>query len=431
MIKGFKRLITIALCSAIGAGLGGCSGGASDSIASGQGAAGEAVILPQDKDGWVATWVGATLNSSEDILPKSPTLEQSTCRMQFKASLGGEKVRLSFSNEYGEELLPPGSDMELKSVHIARLVKPGSPEIVPESDTKVTFSGSESITIPSGEIVTSDEIDFVIEDLEYIAVTVSFGSVPEFPACHREADCASWVAQGEKQGESFTPEAWMWSYFSFFRADVWAKAGECSLVCFGDSITDGSVSTFNGFDAWPDLLAESLILDGRRISVVNSAIAGNAVTGGWGVAARDRFERDVIRVPGVRYAVILIGTNDIPGAQTDISQQLIDEYRAMIDACHSHGIKVLAGTITPFMSNEWWASELHEGIRTSVNDWIMSGDSGFDGYIDFSSALSDPERPDCLFPEYDSGDGLHPSVAGHRRMGEAAIEAVGEFLNGL
>ena len=161
MIKGLKRLITTALCSAMGAGLGGCSDGASDSIASGQGAAGEAVILPQDKDGWVATWVGATLNSSEDILPKSPTLEQSTCRMQFKASMGGEKVRLSFSNEYGEELLPPGSDMELKSVHIARLVKPGSPEIVPESDTKVTFSGSESVTIPSGEIVTSDEIDFV------------------------------------------------------------------------------------------------------------------------------------------------------------------------------------------------------------------------------------------------------------------------------
>lgn len=385
---------------------------------------------PSPSDGWNCIFMAAPLNSQLDMLPKSPHLSGSTCRQQFQASTSGTKIRLTFSNEHSETLDAPGSDMVIESVHIAKLLKPGEPNIDADTDTVITFGGSESVTIPSGETVTSDEIDFSFESLEFLAVSTKFGSIPSYPTCHPEADCGSWVVDGNRVSDNFNPTAWMWSYFAICRADGYSDESTETLVCFGDSITDGSISTFNGFDAWPDLLAQGLQADDeyKNISVVNAAIAGNAIWGGSGVAAKDRFQRDVLDVPGVRYVIILIGTNDIPGAQTDTSKDMIAEYTAMINACHERGIKIYAGTITPFGTNEWWASDLHEEIRTKVNKWMISDDSGFDGYIDFASAVCDPQDSANLKAEYDSGDDLHPSVRGHKAMGEEALRRIKELL---
>ncbi len=394
------------------------------------------MLYKPPRDGWCCVFAAAALNSSLEQLPKNLSLSGSTCRQQFQAAASGSKIRLTFSNEYSETLDLPAEEMVLESVRIAKLLKPGEPNIDLATDTVITFGSSESIAIPSGETVTSDEVDFSFEGLEFLAVSVKFGAIPAFPTCHAEADCGSWVIEGNHVSENFNPTAWMWSYFSFCRADAvncctdaYSKGTE-ALVCFGDSITDGAVSTFNGFDAWPNLLAQALQKDPAtaHISVVNTAIAGNAIWGGWGKAAKDRFERDALNVPGVRSVIILIGTNDIPGAQADISQEMIKEYKAMIKACRSRGIKIYAGTITPFGNNDWWSSELHENIRASVNEWMMSDGSGFDGYIDFAAAACDPEDKTKLKAEYDSGDGLHPSARGHRAMGEAAIERIKQLI---
>lgn len=382
------------------------------------------------KRSWICTWMAAPLNSEPDILPKKLSLSGNTCRQQLKVSAGGTKLRLTFSNEYSATLDAPSGELVIKSASVAKLALPGKPDILPATEAKVTFLGSGGVAIPAGGTVTSDEIDFETESLDYIAVTICFGSTPDFPSCHREADCSTWLMSGEHLLEDFSAEEYMWSYFSLCRVDTFAPDNTQTLVCFGDSITDGSVSTFNGFDAWPNLLSDSLQSDPKYagVSVVNSAIAGNAVYGGWGVAGKDRFERDVLEVPGVKHVVILIGTNDIPGAQTDTSEELIFAYKDMISACHCRGIRIYGGTITPFGSNDWWASSLHEQIRSKVNEWIMSGESGFDGFIDFAAAVCDPTDPQRLRADCDSGDGLHPSVCGHYEMGTAAIKAMKKYL---
>ncbi len=417
-----RRLITILLSATLCLGCVGCE----DSGTKNQQ---EQLAVPPESDGWCCIFAAATLNPTLDQLPKNPYLSGSTCRQQFQASASGTKIRLTFSNEYSETLDAPDEDMVLESVHIAKLLKPGEPNIDTETDTVITFGGSESVTIPAGETVTSDEIDFSFESLEFLAVSTKFGITPAFPTCHSEADCGSWVVEGNRVSENFNPTAWMWSYFSFCRADAYSEGTE-TLVCFGDSITDGSISTFNGFDAWPDLLGQALQSDPAtmHISVVNTAIAGNAIWGGSGIAAKDRFQRDVLEIPGVRSVIILIGTNDIPGAQTDTSEDMINEYKAMIQACHSKGIKIYAGTITPFGNNDWWSSELHENIRSKVNEWMLSSDSGFDGVIDFAAATCDPDDKTKLKAEYDSGDGLHPSVNGHKAMGDAAIAEIKKLI---
>lgn len=379
---------------------------------------------------WVCTWAAPPLNAEESCLPKKIAFSGSTLRQQFRVSAGGKKIRLSFSNEYSEDLCPPDSPLCIETVRIARLLNPGNPDIDLSTDTAVTFGGSDSVSVPAGEVVTSDAVIFPTDSLCYVAVTVKFKDIPAFPACHREADCSSWAASGNHVSENFVPEEYLWSYFSLCRADVLTDSANETLVCFGDSITDGAVSTFNGFDAWPCLLSESLQKNPETscVSVVNTAIAGNAIFGGWGVPAKDRFERDVLNIPGTKHAIILIGTNDIPGAQTDISADMIAEYSKMIRSCHERGIKIYAGTVTPFGGNSWWASELHEQIRKKINGWMSCPESGFDGLIDFSEAASDPANNSKLKAEYDSGDGLHPSVKGHAAMGAEAVAKMLKIL---
>lgn len=418
-----KKIISLVIGASLCLGCCGCGTGAEKS--------GLSAVEPPPSDGWSCIFTAAMQPPQIDMLPKNPHLSDSTVRHQFRASMSGSKIRLTFSNEYSDSLAAPGEPLEIKSVHIAKLAKAGEPNIIAETDAVVTFGGEASVSIPSGETVTSDEIDFEFSALEFIAVTSEFGSVPALPAVHQEGDCGSWVVAGEHASENFNPTEWMWSYFSFCRADGYSEGSE-TIVCFGDSITDGSISTWNGFDAWPDILMNGLQNDPetKNISVVNTGIGGNAIWGGSGLAAKDRIIRDAVEIPGARSVIILIGTNDIPGAQTDTSNDMIKEYEAMIEKCHEKGIKIYAGTITPFGGNEWWASELHEKIRSKINAWMMSDKSGFDGYIDFAAAVCDPDDPTRLKAEFDSGDGLHPSPAGHKAMGNATAEAMKSYLAG-
>ena len=52
----------------------------------------------------------------------------------------------------------------------------------------------------------------------------------------------------------------------------------------------------------------------------------------------------------------------------------------------------------------------------SVRDVLRIGEGSV---IDFDKVMRDPAHPDRLAPALDSGDHLHPSEAGYRKMGEA------------
>ena len=105
-------------------------------------------------------------------------------------------------------------------------------------------------------------------------------------------------------------------------------------------------------------------------------------------------------------------------------------YKQMIEKAHGAGIKIYGATMVPIGKN-WYYSELHEQIRVTVNEYIRSENSGFDGYIDMDKAIDDPDNPGTMKAEYAVGlyDYLHPGDAGYEVMGKTAADKLLEVWN--
>lgn len=376
------------------------------------------VVIP-DEDGWFSVWAAAPQKAEAAQIPSSPGLAGSTCRQVIRASIGGDRIKLTFSNEFGT------SPLTIESVHIAKLLYTGNPAIDSETDTAVTFGGKPDITIAPGETAVTDEISFSFEALDNIAVSMKLGdSTGGEVTCHITANTSSWIADGDRVGDqTLSGVKVMSSWYYLVGAQTWAEAGTKTLVCLGDSITDGAGCTYNQYSSWPDQLDSIFKSDPatENISVVNMGLGGNTLTGEG--SALERLERDVFGVPGVRYVILLVGINDVGAAQADISEAMKQSYKTIVSRCHEKGIKVYAGTLMPVKGNFYY-SELHETIRWTVNDYLMSDESDFDGVIDFASAVASEDDPSQMKDEYCSPakDYLNLGDAGYKAMAQKAYD---------
>ena len=362
---------------------------------------------------WVGTWAAAQLVPGSDTMPPAPGLANNTYRQIVRVSVGGEKIRITFSNLFGE------SDLEIKSVHIATAVNATTSKIMPETDRILTFSGSESVTVPAGQTVTCDALDFSLLPLDFLSVTTEFGKVPKTITSHTASRSDNYLLEGSHLTDTaFLYAKTKTSWYFLSDVDVYTHEDRRAVVCFGDSITDGYGVKTGSYNRWSDVLAERLQGDVRTadVAVLNSGIGGNSIYGGNGKPAKDRFARDVLEHDGVEYVIILIGVNDIGYAWSeDTTTSVITGLKNMISAAHEKGIKVYGGTITPFKGNGYY-SALHEKIRKDVNDWIRSDGSGFDAFIDFEAMLRDEKDPEIMKEEL-KNDYLHPNNDGYRAMG--------------
>jgi acyl-CoA thioesterase I len=123
-----------------------------------------------------------------------------------------------------------------------------------------------------------------------------------------------------------------------------------------------------------------------------------------------RFERDVVaEKPSI--VIVLAGVNDI--YQRRGADSVKRNLEAMYTLAERNGIIPAVATVLPY--NIAGRQEC-ESIR-EVNAWVEKA-SGASGrlFCDTNRAVRDKENPDLLAS---SPDGLHPDVAGYRRMGEA------------
>ena len=166
----------------------------------------------------------------------------------------------------------------------------------------------------------------------------------------------------------------------------------------------------------------------QNIAVVNQAAGGNRILAdGLGPNAFGRIERDVIAQSGIKFSMIFEGVNDIGDAdatteaQQAIGDQLIWAFKQIVTRLNIAGLPVFAATITPFSGDptiQPYSSPVREVTRQRVNAFIRT--SGiFDAVVDFDKVVADPAIPSQLNPIYDSGDFLHPNVAGYQAMANA------------
>jgi lysophospholipase L1-like esterase len=370
-------------------------------------------------DHWVGTWAASPV-PAQNMAGQFST-DDTTYREIVHVSLGGPIVRIVLSNEFG---LAP---LTIGEAHIA--LSAGHGEIDLSSANALTFGGRPSVIIPPGAMVVSDPANLKLPPFADLAVSffVPAQAIPQV-SVHGFADQTSYTAPGNVVSAKTLDSPKEIASWPFLKGvDVKVSGNSASIVTFGDSITDGAHSTPNTNARWPDVLAHRLQADKKtaNLSVLNEGIGGNRVLHDTtGPSALARFDRDVIAQPGVKYLVIMEAINDIghatdPKAPYDVvtAADIIAGFGQLAERAHTHGIKVIGATLTPFVGAKYQSPE-GEAMRQAINQWIRTTPQ-LDGVIDFDKVAQDPANPTMFLPADDSGDHLHPGDAGYKAMGES------------
>jgi lysophospholipase L1-like esterase len=380
-------------------------------------------------------WVGAWSASPSGAEPGTGTYGMAgrSVRNVVHVGIGGTSARITLSNLYGQRpLTVTHASIALAATHNDAAAAAGTLR-------PLTFGGAVSVVIPPGRQVVSDAVRIAVPRDSDVLVT-TYSPDPSGPVTfHRTARQISYLALGDRTqdagGAAYREQTPYWRYLTAL--DLLSKESVGTVVALGDSITDGVTSTEGANRRWTDFLGRRLSEAAGsagvpRYSVVNQGISGNRVlaggsalplpsSGGATVAdnpsALARFGRDVLGRANVKAVVIELGVNDIlrdPGhADPD---QITAGLRTLVREAHAHGLRVVGATLMPFQGYPAYRDDREE-VRQAINAQIRSG-TVYDEVVDFDRALRDPYDPRRLRADYDSGDHLHPSDAGFRRMAE-------------
>lgn len=369
---------------------------------------------------WVAAWTAAPDSAG-------PPFDRQSIRQIVRTSIGGSRVRIRLSNLFGAE------PVRIGSIHVAAHARGSS--VVAETTRPVTFNGAPTVTVAAGAVALSDPVAFPVLALQELAVSFYLPSRVATSTVHGSALQTAFITQGDQAAVAVWANADA-DTSRFFLTDVEVEADgpARAVVILGDSITDGVGSTRDANRRWSDALAERLQADPAlaSLSVVNAGIAGNRLLNDGvepfvGPSSLSRFDRDALDKPGVRWVILLQGSNDISASDMletlkdrVTAPQIIAGMQTLIARAHARGIQIWGATMLPRggVQKPFVTTAAGTAARAIVNDWIRTG-GAFDAVIDFERIMRDPERPDRLLPAFDSGDHLHPNDAGYRAMAAA------------
>ena len=361
-------------------------------------------------------------------------------RLVLRPDVWGKQARIRLSNAFGTK------PVTFDGVHVGLHL--GGAALVAGSNRAVTFGGKASVVVPLGGSVLSDPValGFVKSSGEKLLagrkLAVSFHVAGESGPMtwHAKALQTSYVtapgagAKGDDESEG----AFAYSTTSWYFVDaveMTAPKAVRTVVTFGDSITDGTGSTINGDDRWPDVLSRRLhAAYPGKFSVVNQGIGGNRVATpldykaapiGGGPSALDRLERDVLSLPNVGVVIWLEGINDFgSGASVEsVTAGVREGVRRM--RAKLPGVRIYMGTLTSALnSTPTHGTAEVEAKRLAFNRFVKTAGI-FDGVVDFAAATLDAKTGE-LRAEFQPnsstggpGDKLHPNRAGYLAMGGA------------
>jgi len=362
---------------------------------------------------WVSVWGNAV--SVAENRPERYA-KDITIRYPIHVPFSGKAIRLTFDNYCGTEEIT----LSKITVFYGGVFYP------------VLVNGKREVTIPAGENVVTDPLEVEVNPWELIQVSfylgdftlmrsVVFASGPLSEGLYANGD------QTETAHIDIVTSKKTHLFYFLSNVSVLTDGENRGVVCYGDSITAQD---------WPDYLAMRCFQEGyHKTAVIRRATSGSRILReyscltyeSYGLMGSNRFAHEV-PTDGADVVIIQQGINDIihpvgenvnvfrPMSDLPTVEQLIEGLKTYIAQARSFGYKVYVGTLLPMGG---WRTDapFRQEMRHAYNDFIRTTDL-IDGCIDFDKALRDPEKPNHFLPEYDSGDHLHPSSKGYRRMAQ-------------
>jgi lysophospholipase L1-like esterase len=402
---------------------------------------------------WVASWTASAHGpypvgnptAQPELKFALPAPEQGarnqSFRMIVKPDAWGPQTRIRLSNAFGTK------PVTFNDAHVG--LQESGAAVLKGTSQPILFGGQKSVTVPPGQSVVSDAaaLPFVSTPpsplLKGRKLAVSFHVVGESGPMtwHAKALQTSYLGapgsgpHAKDEGETAFPYSTT-SWYFLDEVDMNLPAKAEVIVAFGDSITDGTGTTINGDDRWPDVLSRRLhAAYGDDFVVVNQGIGGNRVVGpddyatkpiGGGPGALTRLERDIVSLPGVSTVIWLEGINDF-GADTS-AEAVMEGYNKGVAMLRQKmpGVRIYVATLTSARNSTIPTHGRPEvdAKRKALNDFFRNSKL-FDGVIDFDKATLDPATGEVKaeFQPNSSiggpGDKLHPNRAGYAAMGNA------------
>jgi lysophospholipase L1-like esterase len=386
----------------------------------------------QQDDAWVGTWATAVTHGDATGSTNAGLTDQSV-RLLVRPTVGGDRIRIRLSNIYGEKTVTVGA---------ATVAKPNksTPElsdIDPNTLRTLTFNGSGSASMVKGSELLSDPVNLRLGTLDDLVISLYFPENTGPTTFHGSSIQDNFVGPTnlvtQPGGAAYTlTRRCCWFFLS--GVDVQTDDSAGSIVVLGDSISDGTNSTPNANNRWPDQLAERLAAgSGHKPfpSVLNAGLAGSRLNhegtepsdngafpgfGEVGVNSLARLNEDVFAQTDVRTVITELGINDI-WMSDDSAAEIIGALRQVNVQAKERGLRSLVTTITPFEglsgTDSWTPAK--EVTRQAVNSYLRSSHE-FDGVLDFDKVLRDPAAPSKLLAALDSGDHIHPNDTGYQAM---------------
>ena len=362
---------------------------------------------------WVSVWGNAV--SVAENRPERYA-KDITIRYPIHMPFSGSAIRLTFDNYCGTEPITLNKTTIFYGGRFYR----------------VLFGGERDVIIPAGERVVSDPLEMTIHKGEVIQVSFY---LEDFTLMRSVVYASGPLSEGIYANGDKTENARIdiltsrktHLFYFLSNVSVLTEEEKRAIVCYGDSITAQN---------WPDELAlRCYAEDYSNTAVIRRATSGSRILRqydclqyeSYGLSGENRFSHEV-PTDGADVVIIQQGINDIihpvgedvnvfrPMSDLPTVEQLIEGLKTYIAKARSFGYKVYVGTLLPMGG---WRTDapFRQEMRHAYNEFIRTTDL-IDGYIDFDKALRDPENPNHFLPEYDSGDHLHPSARGYRRMAQ-------------
>lgn len=361
---------------------------------------------------WTTNWAQA----HADMSMICKRLKDYTARLTVTSQLSGQQIRLHLSNQEGR--------------NIAVLIN-ASVQLNENAPVMLSFCGKQKLCIEPGEYAYSDAVDMKVSVGDSITVSLAFAGtvisgniLPEFVRCSAKGNYTQdthMVAAKQSLIMKLNRVNQVMPILSAI--EVYTEEKPDVLICFGDSITQMS--------HWTTPLRDKFRYTCKNIAVINKGIGGNKLLSEpdnknmtmYGIAGIKRFQRDVLDVAGGTAVLIAVGVNDLNAVKSEreangIADELMKTFLNLAAQSRNAGLKVYVATITPSCGCVGY-QQLSEGERRKLNGMILTS-TEFDGVADFDKAVRNPDNPSVMKEYCDSGDHVHPSVIGGRRMAEVA-----------